>query len=180
MKRIPQLTPPLAVVALLLLTPAVASTAAVGEAAYATIDELSAEEYLAKGDELAGEQKYAAARRAYSHAVDLIRAEGGLPTQALRRIANSHYFQGRYQSAALALEELAAEAASFGELTIQAWALADAAWIAAVAGDKIDVDRRLARLDRLLTSSHLPTEVRNEIKTKRLEETVLLSARLQP
>ncbi len=37
-----------------------------------------------------------------------------------------------------------------------------------MAGDKIDVDRRVAQLERLLTSPYLPDDVREEIRTKRL------------
>jgi tetratricopeptide (TPR) repeat protein len=123
---------------------------------------------LDRGDELAAEGNWGAARRHYKLAADLMKRQGLLPSKAMRRIANSYYYQDRYQSAGKILEQLAKEAAAYGELRCQAWALADAAWIAWIAGDKIDMDRRLVRLDRLLTSPYLPVEVRDEVVTKRL------------
>jgi hypothetical protein len=123
---------------------------------------------LDRGDELGAEGNWGAARRHYQLAADLMKRQGLLPSKAMRRIANSHYYQDRYQSAGKILEQLAKEAAAYGELRCQAWALADAAWIAWIAGDKIDMDRRLVRLDRLLTSPYLPVEVRDEVVTKRL------------
>lgn len=123
---------------------------------------------LDRGDELGAEGNWGAARRHYKLAADLMRRQGLLPSKAMRRIANSYYYQDRYQSAGKILEQLAKEAAAYGELRCQAWALADAAWIAWIAGDKIDMDRRLVRLDRLLTSPYLPMEVRDEVVTKRL------------
>jgi hypothetical protein len=89
-------------------------------------------------------------------------------TAALRRIANSHYYEGHYQSAAHTLEKLAKEAAEYGDLVTEAWAIADAAWVAGKAGDKLDVDRRVARLERLLGSDYIPAEVKAEIRAKRL------------
>jgi hypothetical protein len=97
-----------------------------------------------------------------------MRAEGRLPSRAIRRIANSFYFQDRYQTAGKILLELADEAASYGELRCQVWALADAAWIAGMAGDKIDMERRLIRLERLLDSPYLPAATREEVRNKRL------------
>lgn len=123
---------------------------------------------LEKGDALGAEGKWGTARRFYKLAVDLKRKHGELPTAALRRIANSYYYQGRYQSAGRILEQLAKEAASYGELRCEAWALADAAWVAWVAGDKMDMERRLVSLDRLLTSPFLPDDVRDNVVEKRL------------
>jgi hypothetical protein len=121
-----------------------------------------------QGDALGAEGNWGAARRHYTLAADLTRKQGRLPSAALRRIANSYYYQDRFQSAGKILEQLAKEAASYGELRCEAWALADAAWIAWVAGDKIDMERRLVRLDRLLMSPFLPNDVRDEVIEKRL------------
>ena len=44
----------------------------------------------------------------------------------------------------------------------------DSRIIAGIAGDKIDMDRRLARLERLLTSPYLPPVVREQVTNKRL------------
>jgi hypothetical protein len=86
----------------------------------------------------------------------------------MRRIANSFYYEDRFQSAGKVLLDLADEAASFGDVVTQVWATADAAWVAAAAGDKIDMDRRVASLERLLASPYLPDEVRSEVTSKRL------------
>jgi hypothetical protein len=126
--------------------------------------------HLDKGDELVAARKFGAARREYKAAAELIRAEGKLPVQAVRRSAISLYYEGRYQSAAKALDKLSTEAATYGDVATQVWALADAAWIDGIAGRKIDMERRLTRLNRLLTSPYLPEQVRAEVMTKRLGE----------
>lgn len=123
---------------------------------------------IEKGDAYAAEGHFGRARRAYSEAVKLQRQHGQLPARALRRIANAHYYQDRYQTAGKVLEDLAEEAAEFGDLEVQVWALADAAWIAGIAGLKLDMDRRLARLDKLMTSQFLPEDIRREVTSKRL------------
>ena len=127
-----------------------------------------AEAYLSKGAELIAERRYSAARRAYKAAAELLRSEGKLPVEPLRRIADAYYFEGRYQNAAATLDRLAREAATYGDLAVEVWALADAAWINGIAGHKIDMDRRLERLVRLLGSPYLPEQVRSEVQAKRL------------
>lgn len=124
--------------------------------------------YIARGDQLAAEGKFGAARREYKSAAEIVREAGKLPAHAMRRIANSFYYEERFQSAGKVLLDLADEAASFGDVVTQVWATADAAWVAAAAGDKIDVERRVASLERLLDSPYLPDEVRSEVTSKRL------------
>ncbi|MEE9132343.1 MAG: hypothetical protein V3U13_02165 [Gemmatimonadota bacterium] len=124
--------------------------------------------HLDKGDVLFSRGDFGSARKEYAVAADLARGEGQVPVKALRRIANTQYYEGRYQSAGLTLLKLAKEAAEYGDIVTEAWAVADAAWVAGIAGDKIDVDRRVAQLERLLTSPYLPDDVREEIRTKRL------------
>ncbi len=171
MKRIVQLTALLAGAALFAILP-VSEVSAQSHPAYVTSSgahvSLQVQEHLDNGDALAAEGRYGAARREYRAAAELLRAEGKLPTKPLRRIANTFYFQDRYQTAGRVLEQLAEEAAAYGELKCQVWAVADAAWIAGIAGDKIDMERRLARLERLLTSPYLPPIVREEVTNKRL------------
>jgi tetratricopeptide (TPR) repeat protein len=134
----------------------------------ATDQDAKIQDLIDKGDALGAAGKWGTARRYYSLAADLKRKQGQLPGAALRRIANSYYYQDRFQSAGKILEQLAKEAAAYGELRCQAWALADAAWIAWIAGDKIDMERRLVRLDRLLMSPYLPDDVRDDVIEKRL------------
>jgi len=124
--------------------------------------------YIMRGDQLAAEGKFAAARREYEQAAQIVREANKLPAHAVRRIANSFYYEERFQSAGKVLLDLADEAAEFGDVVTQVWATADAAWVAAAAGDKIDVEHRLASLEKLLTSPYLPDEVRAEVVSKRL------------
>lgn len=121
-----------------------------------------------RGDEFFSQGNLNAARREYQAAAQMTRKSGQLPAKALHRIAYTQHYEGRYQSAGKTLEKLAKEAAAFGDLKTEAWALADAAWVAGKAGDTIDVQRRVARLERLLTSPYLPADVKTEIRTKRL------------
>lgn len=130
--------------------------------------------HIQHGDKLITERKYTAARREYGLAADLIRGDGEFPTDALRRIAVSYYFEGKYQNAVSALDELAREAARSGDLATQAWALADAAWVLAadcrrrhLSGAKMVLRQRVEALRELLRSPYLPDGIRDEIVTKR-------------
>jgi tetratricopeptide (TPR) repeat protein len=121
-----------------------------------------------RGDEFFSQGDLNAARKEYEAAAKMTRNNGQVPAKALHRIAYTQYYEGRYQTAGKTLEKLAEEAAAFGDLKTEAWALADAAWVAWKAGDTIDVQRRVARLERLMTSQYLPSDVKAEIKMKRL------------
>lgn len=177
------------------LTPAASVTTVVGD---------EEQRYIEKGDERAAEGRYGAARRAYREAAEIARADGRLPVVALKRIANSYYFQGRYESAALALEKLADEAEEYGDLTTQVWAIADGAWMYArngaadaatqdhlwreweggklhVSPDRpranVDTNRLVAKLERLLESPYLPDDVRREVTEQRLADLTRLTSR---
>ncbi len=147
---------------------AVQSTDDANVKSLATDLDVKIQDLMDKGDALGAEGKWGTARRYYTLAADLTRKQGQLPSAALRRIANSYYYQDRFQSGGKILEQLAKEAAAYGQLRCEVWALADAAWIAWIAGDKIDMERRLVRLDRLLLSPYLPDDVRDEVVQKRL------------
>jgi hypothetical protein len=147
---------------------AVQSDNDVTDKAQATDLDRQIRDLIAEGDELGAAGKWGTARRYYKLAAELAQKHDQLPSAAMRRIANAYYYEDRYQSAGKILEQLAKESAKYGDLRCQAWALADAAWIAWVAGDKIDMERRLVRLDRLLTSPYLPDEVRAQVVDKRL------------
>ncbi len=137
------------------------------------------EEHIQLGDELVGEREFGEARTEYRTAVDLIQADGGFPGIALRRIADSYYFEGKYQHAIASLDRLADEASEVGDLVTQAWALADAAWVLmkdaqragkhARPGATMEVKNRLAQLEQLLDSPYLPEDVRVKINTKRCD-----------
>jgi tetratricopeptide (TPR) repeat protein len=130
-----------------------------------------------RGDEFVAQRRYSAARDAYGRAAELQRDSGRLPAHAMRRIANAYYYEGRLKSAARTLDELADEAASFGDLRVQAWALADAAWLYGRAGAGLEVSRRLARLERLLTSPYMPDSVRLRITEFRLDGGAVMTLR---
>lgn len=124
--------------------------------------------YIARGDELAAEGRFGSARSHYRKAVELQRAEGELPDAALRRIANTYYFQDRYQAAGHTLVELAKEAASYGDIAVEVWALADAAWIAGIEGNTQVMEHHLVKVDKLLTSPYLPDDVKQRVRARRL------------
>ena len=135
------------------------------------------EEHLELGDRLVGQQKFGKARSEYHAALDLIEEDGGHTGVAIRRIANSYYLEGKYQHAISMLDRLANEAAAVGDVEMQAWAAADAAWVLmkdaqragkrARPGATMEVKQRLAELARLLDSPHLPQDVRAKIIAKR-------------
>ncbi len=118
------------------------------------------------GDRLTSEGQFGAARLAYDVAAKLVRAERYLPVEEVRRIANSYYFEGKYEDAAATLDRLAEEAEAFGDRGAQARAVADAAWVADLGGDESEAARHLERLEPLLGSPALPDDVREEIQTK--------------
>lgn len=136
-------------------------------------------EHLEQGDQLVGQQKFGKARTEYRTAVALIQADGGFPGIALRRIADAYYFEGKYQRAISALDRLADEASEVGDVVMQAWAVADAAWVLmkdaqragkhARPGATMEVKRRLAQLERLLDSPYLPEDARVKIIAKRCD-----------
>lgn len=130
--------------------------------------------HIDAGDEALGGQDFGAARNHYNMAAEMMRENGEFPATALHRIASTHYHEGNYQSATAALDALAVEAATYGDIVTQVWALADAAWIFGKSGAKIDMDDRVAKLRRLLSSPYLPYEVRAEVTSKRLGEATTL------
>ncbi len=143
---------------------------AAGKLAVVIVSNVDAQAHINKGDELISDRRFGAARREYEAAAELIRDDGEFPSEALYRVAATYYFEGSYKTAAKELDEIAAEAASYGDLVTEVWALADAAWIFGQVGAKIDMERRLEQLQLLLGSPYLPDEVRDEVTSKRLGE----------
>ncbi len=134
-----------------------------------------AQAQIEMGDEALGNSQYGRARSHYQMAIEIIENSGDFAATPKHRVAASYYFERKYQTATNKLDQLATEATSYGDLVTQAWALADAAWIFGRAGAKIDMDARVDRLRRLLTSPYLPYEVRAEITSKRLGEATTLT-----
>lgn len=133
-----------------------------------------AQSHIEMGDELISQRKYGKARKEYKKAIEVVRSEGEFPSAALYRVAAAYYFEGQYKGAARQLDKIAEEASDNGDIVTHAWALADAAWVLGQAGARIDVDRRLEKLQKLLRSPYLPDEVREEVTSKRLGDATTL------
>jgi len=133
-----------------------------------------AQQLIDQGDELFGSMDYSGARAKYEDAVEFVRADGDFPGVPLYRIAASFYHEGKPMTAAGRLNALASESAVYGDIVIETWALADAAWIHGQAGNKLDMDAYVERVTRLLKSPYLPDDVREEITSKRLGEVTTL------
>lgn len=123
---------------------------------------------IARGDALFEQGKAVAARKAYRRAAEISRNEGDLAEKPMRRLANAYYFEKDYRRAARILDALAREAASFGDLRVQAEAIVDAAWLYGKTGDRQKVSQRLASVERLLESPYLPDAVKQTILHLRL------------
>jgi len=156
----------LSLLSLVVLVVAVPSSSFATEPSIASPNDIQV--HLQRGDDFFTQGELGAARREYEAAARLMRDNGEIPAKALHRIAYTQYYEGKYQTAGKTLEKLAKEAAAFGDLKTEAWALADAAWVAWKAGDTLDVNARVVRLERLLTSPYLPADVKQEIREKRL------------
>jgi hypothetical protein len=126
-----------------------------------TIDDL-----IEEGDRFAVEGEFEAARAEYEVAAELLRHEGQLPVEAIRRIANSYFFEGDYEDVAAVLERLADEAESHGDLETQVFAVADAATLARLTGDRNEELRHRERLALVLSAPELPDGVRERIRSK--------------
>jgi tetratricopeptide (TPR) repeat protein len=133
-----------------------------------------AQALMEQGDELFGNLDYVRARAKYESAVELIRTDGDFPAAPLYRMAASYYYEGKPMTAAGHFDALAREAALYGDLVTEVWALADAAWINGRAGDKLDMDAHVEKLQRLLKSPYLPAETKREIQANRLGEVTTL------
>jgi hypothetical protein len=120
---------------------------------------------IEQGDRFAIRGEYEAARAEYEIVVELLIDEGRVPVAALRRITTSYYFEGDFESAAATLGRLAEQAESHGDLKTQAFALADAAYLARLTGNRAEELRRRERLASLLSSSELPDGVREQIRS---------------
>ncbi len=119
---------------------------------------------IAVGDRLVAAGDFEAARDVYDVAAKMVRSQGELPQEAVRRIANAYYFEGDYENAAATLDRLAVEAVAFDELVAELWALGDAAWLAGLGDEPDDAIRQ--RFERRLDSSDLPASEREEIRSK--------------
>lgn len=129
---------------------------------------------VARGDALTGMRRYVEAVRAYHGAAEIARREGHLPSFSLWHAASAYYYQGDPQRAAVALEQLSAEAARFGDVAVQALALFNAAWLNGEAGRGQVAATQVADLNRLLRSPYMPETVREHL-TGRLNPTAAVA-----
>lgn len=125
---------------------------------------------LDRGDALLEQGELKRARSAYREAATISRTEGALPEEPLRRLANAFYFDRDYRWAAKTLDQLAREAATAGDLRVEAQAAIDAAWLYGKLGARREMVQRLARVERLLQSPLVPDEVKKTISEHRLPE----------
>ncbi len=119
---------------------------------------------IAVGDRLAAAGDFETARDVYDVAAKMVRSQGELPREAVRRIANAYYFEGDYENAAATLDHLAVEAVAYDDLVAELWALADAAWLTGLGGGAADLIWQ--RVERRLDSAELPAAVREQIRGK--------------
>jgi tetratricopeptide (TPR) repeat protein len=141
---------------------------------WGTSDNPAAQAHIEKGDEFLGAQDYGQARAHYEQAVEIVRQKADFPGPALYRIAASYYYEGKSQTAANHFDQLANEAAQFGDVVTQIWALADAAWIYGQAGNSFGVEQRVQRVNKLLKSPFIPEDEKRMITSKRLGEITTL------
>ncbi len=124
------------------------------------------------GDHFAAAGAFGSAAEAYETAARLIRAQGKLPVEEVRRIANAQYYDGEFMAAAKTLEALADEAAYHGDHLAHFWATVDAARMAHLAGADALAERFESQVRLLLQSAELSEETRAELAQK-LDETDL-------
>ena len=119
---------------------------------------------IAAGDRALLNGRFGTAVEAYRIAANLDRARQRLPEEALRRVANAHYFNGEYGAAAGALTDLADEAAAAGERSVEFWAAVDAAWMDRLAEDEAGLRRNITRAQLLLDHGAFPETERVEVE----------------
>jgi len=132
--------------------------------------DVKAQAHIEMGDELLGSHQYAQARGEYETAVEILRSRDEFASPALYRIAASYYYEGKPQTAARHFDQVADEAALYGDVVTEVWALADAAWVYGQAGNKLGMQERVDRLTKLLKSPYLPDDELELLNEKRLGE----------
>lgn len=131
--------------------------------------------FVRRGDALITMQRYAAGEREYRQAVATARRQGHLSSLTSWRLASACYYEGRPEQAARVLDELAAEAGSFGDLAVQARAVFSAAWLQGQAGQSWEAKQRITRLEKLLRSPYMPVAVRDHLLERLAIPTVVTS-----
>jgi len=119
--------------------------------------------YIGRGDKLSRHLRYDAAIREYARAADIARREGHLPSGTSWKLASAQFYGGNLVGGAVALDQLANEAALVGDLEVEALALYYAAWLDGKAGHKAEMAVGVARLEGLLHSRYMPVAIRDQL-----------------
>lgn len=122
--------------------------------------------HVVRGDALTGRFRHSAAQREYLEAAAIARQHGHLPSLTLWHLASALYYQGDPQRAAVVMEQLAAEAARYGDLGVEALALYNAVWLNGLAGRGRIAAKQVADLSNLLRSPHMPVAVREHLTAR--------------
>lgn len=121
---------------------------------------------VAHGDELTGMRRFTAAQHEYRVAAQLARQQGHLPSFTLWHLASAYYYAGDRQHAAAVLEQLAGEAARFGDVAVEALALFNAAWLNGEDGRGRTAATQVSELTLLLRSPYMPLSVRDHLTAR--------------
>lgn len=119
--------------------------------------------HVSRGDALIAKRRYVDGEQEFRQAIWTARRQGHLASFTSWRLASAFYYEGRPADAARALDELAADAAGFGDLGIEAHALFNAAWLYGEGHNGIAASARIAKLKKLLQSPYMPVSVRNPL-----------------
>jgi len=123
------------------------------------------QQHISRGDDLSTHLRFDAAVREYRKAADVARREGHLPSGTSWKMANAAYYNGNLLDAAAVLDQLADEAARFGDLAVEALALYNSAWLNGKAGRKTETAARVGRLEDLLRSQYMPVAIRERLNS---------------
>jgi hypothetical protein len=122
---------------------------------------------LSRGQALHRRMRFADARREYMEAAKKLEAGSMMPCEALWLAAEMYYAEGNVSRAAQTLDLVAAKAAAFGHPSMQARALLESAILFEQIGANSQAITRLTRLDAVLSSPHVPGDVRMAIAARR-------------
>jgi hypothetical protein len=122
--------------------------------------------HVKRGDALRASLLFTEAQREYRQAVEIARREGHLPSRTMWLLANAYYNGGDVRGAATVLDQLANEAASVGDVAVQAIAIYNAAWLNGQAGQTTQAAARVAQVERLLRSPYMPGALRDYLSAR--------------
>lgn len=121
---------------------------------------------VSHGDMLTGLQRFPEAQREYRQAAVIARQQGHLPSFTLWHLAGSYYYQGDPRRAADVMKQLADEAATSGDLAVEALALFNSAWLNGQGGRGEVAATQIADLRKLLGSPYMPIALKEHLTAK--------------